>query len=322
MPFFAVAITTFNRSDILVNALNSVLEQTFTDYELLIVDDASPDNTKQVVQEFIQKARLKIETVNIIYHRLPTNSGINAVRNAAIQQANGQFLVYLDDDDRFEKNYLEQVYAALLDAPATVGFAIPGNRMYLVTPTGNSLQKITNYGYKMPMHFSGQRFIQQPQGGSSGLIVRITAAHEVGDWRTDFDTVGDTEYMLRLAAKWDYMIIPDATLEIYNLPGEQITKNRFEIGRSNELIGDIHADKFKAFPISRSNFYLKSATMYLSIDDYRDGSRVLWKALKTAPLSLYVWRQAIRLSIGTLFPSLFPNVLRHDRHGVQPKQAD
>ena len=59
MPFFSVIIPTYNRAEILTRALNSILNQSFSDWELIVVDDGSNDNTKEIVQVFLKDCRVK-----------------------------------------------------------------------------------------------------------------------------------------------------------------------------------------------------------------------------------------------------------------------
>lgn len=316
MPFFTVAVTTYKRPDILVDALESVIAQTFTDFELLIVDDASPDNTEQVVQQFIQKAQQQRDSIKIIYYRNPTNSGISASRNAVVQQAKGKFIVYLDDDDLLTEDYLSQIYAAVKDAPERVGFAIPGHRMFQKLQTGDVvLQKENTYDCVGPTYFKGEQYIKRARGGGSGLIVRHTAALSNGEWSSNFRTGGDIDYILRLASKWDWMIIPNAFLHIYNLNLPQLTHSRIQAAKTLEQLGDVHADRFMPFPETHRNYYLNAARTYYGAKAYQDGWRAMGKAIRISPFSLFLWKFIIKIHLALLFPMFFRNVFSDERHG-------
>ena len=98
--FFTVIITTYNRRYLLKKALDSVLAQTCTDYEIIVVDDGSTDNTAeyQYYKEYSQ--------VNFCI--LSSNQGVSKVRNTAILTSKGQWLAFLDSDDEWLPNKLEQ----------------------------------------------------------------------------------------------------------------------------------------------------------------------------------------------------------------------
>lgn len=89
MPLFSVIIPTYNRAALLREALDSVFAQTFTDYEVIVVDDGSEDDTPAVIASYGQRVR---------FYR-QENSGPGAARNLGIQNAAGEYLAFLDSDD-------------------------------------------------------------------------------------------------------------------------------------------------------------------------------------------------------------------------------
>ena len=100
-PFFSVVIPTYNRGGVLLLAIQSVIQQTFDQWELIIVDDGSKDNTKTVVSAITDKR------VKYFYQE---NKGRSAARNAGIEIALGEYIAFLDSDDQYAENYLELVF--------------------------------------------------------------------------------------------------------------------------------------------------------------------------------------------------------------------
>ncbi|MGF1669603.1 MAG: glycosyltransferase [Balneolaceae bacterium] len=98
----SVIIPTHNRSDLLKRAVNSVLEQTWRKFEIVIVDDASDDDTQQVLQELS-----KAHPVNVIRNK--TSKGASVSRNIAISNAKGEFIAGLDDDDFWRPERIERL---------------------------------------------------------------------------------------------------------------------------------------------------------------------------------------------------------------------
>lgn len=97
-PVMSVIVPAYNRAHLIPRAIRSVLNQTFHDFELIIVDDGSTDNTKEVVT--------KIEDFRIRYIR-QENKGRSAARNTGIVEARGQFITFLDSDDEALPGWLE-----------------------------------------------------------------------------------------------------------------------------------------------------------------------------------------------------------------------
>jgi glycosyltransferase involved in cell wall biosynthesis len=101
-PLVSVCITTYRRPKSLLATLRSVLDQTYGHFELLVVDDASPDNTMAVVQPFLRNDR------RVRYERHDSNRGLAAARNTAIREARGKYFTFCDDDDQWEDNFLAE----------------------------------------------------------------------------------------------------------------------------------------------------------------------------------------------------------------------
>lgn len=118
-PLVSVIIPTYKRAALLPRAIRSVLGQTYRNLELIVVDDASPDNTREVVQQF-RDSRLH-------YVRLERNSRAATARNVGMQTARGELLAFNDDDDIWLTHKLERQVAHLLASPAEVGLSICGH---------------------------------------------------------------------------------------------------------------------------------------------------------------------------------------------------
>jgi GalNAc5-diNAcBac-PP-undecaprenol beta-1,3-glucosyltransferase len=113
-PFFSVVIPTYNRASFIGTTLQSVIEQEFSSFEILVVDDGSKDNTAEVVQPFLADNRL---------HYLPKeNAERGAARNYGLERTRGEYVIFLDSDDLFHPNHLATLYAAIQAAPTPPNF--------------------------------------------------------------------------------------------------------------------------------------------------------------------------------------------------------
>jgi glycosyltransferase involved in cell wall biosynthesis len=97
-PFFSVVIPTYNRASKVVRTVESVLAQTYQDFEILVVDDGSTDNTAEVLKPFQPRIR---------YYRT-ANQGASTARNEGISHATGRYIAFLDADDRWLPEMLEK----------------------------------------------------------------------------------------------------------------------------------------------------------------------------------------------------------------------
>ncbi|WGD35757.1 glycosyltransferase family 2 protein [Olleya sp. YS] len=100
-PLVSIITPMFNSEAFIEDTINSVLNQTYTDWELILIDDCSTDNTVTIAEEFISKHP------NIKLQKNQTNAGAAVSRNKGIYEANGDFIAFLDADDLWKPNKLE-----------------------------------------------------------------------------------------------------------------------------------------------------------------------------------------------------------------------
>lgn len=110
-PFFSIVIPVFNRSEMITDTLNSIIGQTFSEFEILVVDDCS-DDFPQLVDNI---AKLNEPRVRILRHEKNANGA--AARNTGIKNAQGQYISFLDSDDTWPSGRLELIKQLILDTP-------------------------------------------------------------------------------------------------------------------------------------------------------------------------------------------------------------
>ena len=104
MPFFSVIIPTFNRDGFVQEAINSVFQQSFDDFEIIVVDDGSDDNTEKTLRSFSDK--------RFCYVR-QNNKGVSYARNCGLNIAEGKFICFLDSDDLWKEDKLLRTYETI-----------------------------------------------------------------------------------------------------------------------------------------------------------------------------------------------------------------
>ncbi|MCK9282345.1 MAG: glycosyltransferase family 2 protein [Melioribacteraceae bacterium] len=135
-PKFSIVVPCYNGRAVIQRSLTSILSQTFIEFECLIINDASTDNTLEVISSFTNDERIRVVS-------LVNNSGVHAARNKGIEQARGEFILFLDCDDELFVNALEVFNDYILNNP-------DGGLFFAnyITPNGKiSGLKVTESGF-------------------------------------------------------------------------------------------------------------------------------------------------------------------------------
>jgi glycosyltransferase involved in cell wall biosynthesis len=185
-----VIIPTYNRSEYLPESLSSVLGQTLSPAQLIVVDDGSIDNTRDVVARF--GARIQ-------YIAKP-NGGKSSALNFALPHATGEFIWIFDDDDIAEPDALERLLRALQENPGC-GFAYGEYDLFTRDESGRTRRTPVNFTPVNPkdlyLALMERSFILQ-----QGLLVRKSCYDEVGPFDESLIRSQDLEMMLRLARRY------------------------------------------------------------------------------------------------------------------------
>lgn len=137
----SVILPTYNRAHLLIRALNSILIQTYQDFEILVIDDCSSDNTQCIIEEF--------KDDRIIYIRHENNRGVAAARNSGLAAAKGQYIAFLDSDDEWLPTKLQRQLESFQDATPDIGIIYTGacwvkDSIKVHVPSPNLAKKMTN----------------------------------------------------------------------------------------------------------------------------------------------------------------------------------
>lgn len=209
VPIVSVIIPTHNRAPLISQAIESVLRQTCQDFEIIVVDDASTDNTEEVVKG--------LNDLRIRYLRLERNHGAPWARNSGAAAANGEFLAFLDSDDIWYPPLLERQVSALVDFPPNVGMVCCG----LIRKQGDTCQVLIP-GTR------GLSFDENLIFGNgictSSFLVRKTAFQAVGGFSVEFSSFQDFDFLLRMTAKYQVASIDEVLME-YRLGNDSISLN-------------------------------------------------------------------------------------------------
>jgi glycosyltransferase involved in cell wall biosynthesis len=193
-PLVSVLMTVYNREPCLREAVESVLQSTYGDFELVIADDHSSDNSLAIARE-LEKLDPRIRVFSN-----DQNLGQFRNRNVAASRARGRYLKYLDSDDIIYPHGLAVMVDALERFPSA-GFALQNT----LAEDQQPYPYLVEAGKSVAWHFLKKPFLVS---GPSGVIFREDAFRGVSGFREPFYTGSDTEILLRLACKHDLVLFP------------------------------------------------------------------------------------------------------------------
>jgi glycosyltransferase involved in cell wall biosynthesis len=219
-PLVSIVATLYNYSHYVVDMINSVLEQTYPLWELIIVDDASTDNPEKVLSQF--------DDPRIRYIKLEKNQGYSHARNEGIIHSTGEFIAIVDADDKLTPNSIEVRLAALLSQPKYLWCHAEGKKM---DATGAIIQRKKKRKTRME-RYGATGHHRTVHGGS--LMMRRQFYKELGLFDETPNSPGDNELVRRaLAFSIKPLYVPE-TVTYYRQHPNQMHKS-----------DKIHGDKIR-----------------------------------------------------------------------------
>lgn len=211
-PKVSVIIPTFNHGRLLGRAVRSVLGQTWEDYELIIVDDGSSDETPEVIAGFSD------ERITMIRHE--ENEGKSAALNNASAAAQGAYVALLDDDDEWLPEKLGAQVKRLDEAPDVVGLIYTWRR--LVDETGEKPPATAGMSLRGDIYEQMLRW-ELPVPASTWMVKR-EALESVGGFNEKMRVSNDMDFIVRLCERgWHVDVVPQVLVVKYKHELQQLT---------------------------------------------------------------------------------------------------
>jgi len=304
-PKVSVIIATYNRAYFVSCAIDSVLSQTFKDFELIMVDDGSIDNTSEVLKKYSSS----------IYYIYQENKGRAEARNTGIKVARGNYIAFLDDDDIWLPEKLEK-QVIFLDSHPDIGL------VHTVTDVidegGRLLQKETRerfrfYKKAMKIGYTYEGMSRMCIMFLSAVMLKKECLGKVGPFDPRISAFEDWDFYLRFALKYRIGTIPE-TLVRFRMHEAHSTKEEFIQGRimvsMNHLAMIESGDNDSFRNLIRYNFYTHLANVY-----YIDKQQAMFRAYALKALKLNPWRTfQSRLGIHLMMTLLPHNLVRSIRN--------
>ncbi len=194
MPFFSIIIPLYNKEKFIEKTIQSALNQTFLDFELIIVNDGSTDGSLELVKVFKDR-RIKIYTI--------PNGGVSKARNFGIQKANANLIALLDADDLWKSSHLEELYN-LRNAHPNCGLYAMGytKKFDNANPINAHFFKHENYNGIVPDFFSASTV--DCLAWTSAVMIPKEIFKNIGYFNEGLKSGQDTEMWIRIAL--DYKV--------------------------------------------------------------------------------------------------------------------
>jgi glycosyltransferase involved in cell wall biosynthesis len=304
MPKVSVVIPTYNRAHFLPETIQSVLAQSFQDFEIIVVDDGSVDSTKEVVDSFQDRR------ISYIYQE---NQGGSAARNTGIKASSGEYIVPLDSDDILLKDAIEKGvqtldshpeaafsygHAHLIDERGQV-FSILKQRQKL-SYVGKSVDKIEEF------------LILGDYVPGCTIMIRRKCLFDVGLFDPTFPGSQDYELVVRLTRKYPIAYIAEPLAKYRIHPGRLSANRELDEREKTDsrilegIFSDAELSPLLSSQRSRAYFYLylrMAERAYVEFKQMKTARQYLIKALKIYHMGFY---ETLGLPWILLFATWFP----------------
>ncbi|WP_405324068.1 glycosyltransferase family 2 protein [Fibrobacter sp.] len=244
----SIVLPSYNRARIISNAIESILRQTYRDFELIVVDDGSTDNTEEVVRAFNDD--------RIVYVK-QKNAGACVARNNGIAHARGEYIAFQDSDDIWHADKLEKQIAALVQNQADLVFS----RMRKMKD-GAVQGLVSDYfheGFLKPSDF--------PLSIGTQTLLGKREIFECEKFDRDMPRFQELELLLRAKKKFSVYCIEEPLVD-YCLQNDSISVNVSSVMKAWKLILAKHPDFFRLYGSSRERIARDVQLNAKSVSDF------------------------------------------------------
>jgi glycosyltransferase involved in cell wall biosynthesis len=285
MTTISVIIPACNAQDTILETIESVRKQTFTDLEIIVINDGSKDRTLELLTA-IEDRRLKVFSY--------TNAGLPTARNRGIVRASGKYISFLDADDLWTPDKLEKQLATLQTHPKA---SVVYSWIAVMLEAKDNCGQVSFFSGKR-IWFAGdiyrQLLVDNFIGNGSNILAKIEAIRSVGEFDPSFKSCEDWEYYLRLAAKYHFAVVPEHQILYRKTPINMTSKGEIMEREGLKVIEQV----FQSVPPkdrhlknqSIANFYRYCGKIYvdysIQAEGIQTGKKKLFQAIAFYPLIL------------------------------------
>lgn len=223
MPRFSVIIPLYNKENFVAATIDSVLAQSFSDFELIVVDDGSSDNSGQIVQSYTDKRITYIRT---------ENRGVSSARNLGIEKASADYITFLDADDLWKPDFLQEMHDAINQFPDHQVFAAAieksnGRRTFPARYSINYTGK-----YQSVEYFSAS--MKETAICTSCAVFHKSVFEKIGNFEVSLPSGQDTDLWIRIGLVYPVLFV-DKILATYVFDAVSLSKNKNHLLRKSDF---------------------------------------------------------------------------------------
>jgi len=275
MPSVSIILPTYNREHLLSRAIQSVLNQTYQDFELIIVDDGSTDDTEKVVKNF------NCEIIKYIRH--DKNKGLSAARNTGIRVAKGDYMAFQDSDDEWMPEKLEKQIRAFETASPAVGIVYTGR--YRIINNKKDYMPPTKWTPKDSDLFNNllkANFVAPPTA-----LVRRECFERTGMFDEQFPAFEDWELFLRMSRYYQFKFIHEPLAIIYHQP-DSISANQGALIKGLKQLLKTYFEDIKQDKTVLGRYCFSLGSLLCSYGKLSEGRGYFVTSVKAYPLDIRV----------------------------------
>lgn len=206
--FISIIIPTFNRCKTLKRALDSIVKQTYSEYEIIIIDDGSTDETTEMIQKFFPEVKYFYQT----------NSGVSAARNKGLTFAKGNWIAFLDSDDEWLPEKLESQINAIKSMP---DYKICHTEEIWIR---NGIQVNQMKKHKKTGGWIFRQCLPLCAMSPSSILIHHSVFDDIGFFDTTLPACEDYDMWLRITAKYPVLYIEEPKIIKYGGHEDQLSK--------------------------------------------------------------------------------------------------
>lgn len=221
-PLITVYITNYNYAKFIRQSIESVLNQTMQDFELLIIDDGSTDNSREIIEEYRDH-----EKIDIIYQQ---NKGLNVTNNIALRVSNGKYIMRLDADDFLTEDALE-LMTGILEQDDEIGLVFPD--YYLVDENGTITEEFKRH------NFTDEVSLMDQAAHGACTVIRVKHLRALGGYNESFSCQDGYELWVNFIAHYKVRNV-NKPLFYYRRHSSNLTRNETRILSTRAKINELY----------------------------------------------------------------------------------
>ena len=239
MKLISVIIPTYNRENVIIESLQSVLKQTYKNIELIVIDDNSNDNTNEIIKT--------INDDRLHYYKLDSNHGAGFARNFGLEKATGDYIAFQDSDDFWHSSKLEKQMSLLLSLPKEYALVFCS----LKTDYGKGITPTLNSGIK-----NGYLFKKLKKGNfisTQTILSKKTALLKINGFDENLPALEDWDLALKISKLYKIAHLKEVLVDL-RISKNSITRNHSKVLDAMYLLIDKYSEDLTNMEFKKWNY--------------------------------------------------------------------